>query len=129
MLDLLHGLPGKTHIYAAVDFDPAGLRIALNLGANALLAPEHYPRIPRQPHLNKPDAFEKQNTKAEEKNIPEGWRTVWEWIHRHRIAVTQEALLARNWNMLALPARHPAAGPVDCDPKEALPHPISQRPR
>jgi len=102
--DLLHELPKRVCIYAALDFDPAGFRIALSLGADALLVPEHYQRILQESHLNKPEAFEKQNTKAGDANIPEGWRSAWDWIHRHRIAVTQEALLVRNWNMVALPA-------------------------
>jgi len=97
VLDLLHELPNRVRIYAAVDFDPAGFRIAQSLGADALLVPENYPRILQESHLNKTEAFEKQNTKAADANIPDGWRSAWEWIHRHRIAVTQEVLLARGW--------------------------------
>lgn len=113
MLYLLHKVRSKVRIFAAVDFDPAGFRIALSLGAHALLVPEHYPRILREAHLNKPEAFEKQNTKADDANIPAGWRIAWDWIHQHRIAVTQEALLARNWNMVTLPARHTESMSVD----------------
>lgn len=112
-LNLLHRARNQARIYAAVDFDPAGFRIALSLGAHALLVPEHYPRILREAHLNKPEAFEKQNTKADDANIPAGWRIAWDWIHQHRIAVTQEALLARNWNMVTLPARHTESMSVD----------------
>lgn len=113
VLNLLHEVRSQARIYAAVDFDPAGFRIALGLGADALLVPERYPRILQEVHLNKPEAFEKQNTKAEDANIPGGWRIAWDWIHQHRIAVTQEALLARNWNMVALRARDTEAGAVD----------------
>lgn len=105
VLNLLQRVRSKARIYAAVDFDPAGFRIALSLGADALLAPEHYPQILRETHLNKPEAFDKQNTKAEDANIPAGWRIAWDWIHQHRIAVTQEALLARRWNMVALSSK------------------------
>ncbi len=100
--DLLQQRAARTLLYAAVDFDPEGFRIALNFKADAILIPEKYNKLRLEKNINKSLEFEKQNNKNCESLIPSGWKTVWDWLHDSRTAITQESLLVRRWPLIAL---------------------------
>lgn len=102
VMELLNKRRASIKVYAAVDFDPAGFRIALSLGADAILIPKNHKALLSERHLNKPEVFEKQNNRKSDAMIPAGWKEEWEWLHDNRIAITQEALLSRNWPLIIL---------------------------
>jgi len=97
VIRLLEKMKGSIKIYAAVDFDPAGFKIALSMNADAILVPQHYETLLLEKHLNKSETFAKQNDKKSDEMIPPGWKSCWEWLHNHRVAITQEALISRGW--------------------------------
>jgi len=102
VIELLNQRRESTKVYAAVDFDPAGFRIALSLGADAILVPKNHEALLSEKHINKPEAFEKQNNRKSDAMIPAGWRKKWEWLHDNHIAITQEALLSKGWPLVVL---------------------------
>ncbi|MCU7960330.1 MAG: hypothetical protein KZQ58_10110 [gamma proteobacterium symbiont of Bathyaustriella thionipta] len=102
VMDLLEQKKNSIKTYAAVDFDPAGFRIALSLNVDGILIPEDHEKLLLEKHLNKPATFHKQNDKKCDALIPPGWRKLWEWLHARQIAITQESLLARDWPLVIL---------------------------
>jgi hypothetical protein len=100
--ELLKSKGEHTQIFAAVDFDPEGFRIALDFDADAILTPERYEELRLLPNINKDPEFTKQNNHKCESMIPLKWKPIWNWMHDSRTAITQESILVKNWPLMLL---------------------------
>lgn len=100
--DWLVSLPGGVSIVAAVDFDPAGFEIALDLGASSILLPDDWSNLPLDASMNKFRAFDEQYRPELIERIPAGWLRAYEWMVSQRVDFTQEALLARGVDLQLL---------------------------
>ncbi len=99
VIEFLETVPPRVRSYAAVDFDPAGLIIANSLKADAILAPAHLETVVLDNRINKEEAFNAQYKPEFRSGLPESWQALWDWMVKHRAAITQETMLAHDWRL------------------------------
>lgn len=97
----LKALPARIRKIGFFDFDPAGLKLALDYEVDAILVPadREDPALLAEPH-NTPGSHEDQIRRyAQRPALPLTWQALWEWMTSdgRRCALMQENLVARRW--------------------------------
>jgi hypothetical protein len=104
--DWYAGLPPGVTRVGYFDLDPAGLGLAMKLGAEAILVPSELDPCLLTAPGNKPETHlaQMEARPGLRDQLPSGWRALFDWMRANRCAVTQERLTVTGRALRLLPA-------------------------
>ncbi len=105
LMDWLKALPSTVYKVGYLDFDPAGLGIAVDFELDAILVPDPIDQELVKGHThNKPKVYHDQCRQRSNlmSQLSENWRPILSWMNDHEAAVTQESIQARGYSLVLL---------------------------